>query len=282
MAVKKTFTSGELAKLCGISKQTLIFYDRQGIFKPKNVNLQNGYRYYTADQLETLDSILILKEIGFSLRQIREIIAERELESVIELLKKQRISIEERIHRDIITAERLDRKIKTIERLQKSEKNSDVELIDIAEDEYLAARRVASPGDLWQVDVAFKKLFKAARENDWGHFYQLGVMVNMQKLKSGIYTQADFAVMPLRKGFENENTCGHSSAICTVKPSGRYICCLHKGDYDSIGITYKKMMSYADENGIKCGEYAYEYCVMDNLTSSDNSEYMTVIHIQAL
>ena len=39
------FTVGELAKLGGLSKQTLIFYDREGVFRPSYVDPANGYRY---------------------------------------------------------------------------------------------------------------------------------------------------------------------------------------------------------------------------------------------
>ena len=49
------FTVGEMAKLSNISKQTLIFYDRKGVFSPNYVDPDNGYRYYSADQLELLD-----------------------------------------------------------------------------------------------------------------------------------------------------------------------------------------------------------------------------------
>lgn len=35
------FSTGEFAKLCGVSKQTLLYYDRVGIFKPERI-LENG------------------------------------------------------------------------------------------------------------------------------------------------------------------------------------------------------------------------------------------------
>ena len=41
------FTVGELAKLHNLSKQTLIFYDKIGLFKPKIIDSNNNYRYYT-------------------------------------------------------------------------------------------------------------------------------------------------------------------------------------------------------------------------------------------
>ena len=69
--MKPRFTTGELARLNGISKQTLIFYDRAGVFSPNEKDPRNGYRYYGADQLEVLDPSLILKDMGLSLQEIR-------------------------------------------------------------------------------------------------------------------------------------------------------------------------------------------------------------------
>src|SRR5699024_11456334 len=60
---------GEVAKYQNISKQTLIFYDKVGLFRPAWVDPENGYRYYSASQLDYLDTILIMKQIGFSDRK---------------------------------------------------------------------------------------------------------------------------------------------------------------------------------------------------------------------
>ena len=53
------FSIGEVAKYQNISKQTLIFYDKAGVFRPAWVDPANGYRYYSASQLDYLDTILI-------------------------------------------------------------------------------------------------------------------------------------------------------------------------------------------------------------------------------
>ena len=66
------FSIGELSKLQNISRQTLIFYDKIGLFTPAYINPENGYRYYNANQLDYLDTICIMKKIGFSLEEIKE------------------------------------------------------------------------------------------------------------------------------------------------------------------------------------------------------------------
>ena len=55
MDKKNLFTIGELADYQNISRQTLIFYDKTGLFKPACVDPKNGYRYYSAGQLDDLN-----------------------------------------------------------------------------------------------------------------------------------------------------------------------------------------------------------------------------------
>ena len=62
--MKDLFSIGELAKYQKISKQTLIFYDKIGLFRPAWVDPDNGYRYYSAAQLDELDAILIMQVLS--------------------------------------------------------------------------------------------------------------------------------------------------------------------------------------------------------------------------
>ncbi|WP_254214025.1 MerR family transcriptional regulator [Clostridioides difficile] len=67
---KQYFTTGEFAKLCGISKHTLIFYVKLGIFFPEFID-KNIYRSYSVFQYDTLDILQSLREIGMSLEEIK-------------------------------------------------------------------------------------------------------------------------------------------------------------------------------------------------------------------
>ena len=49
------FTIGEISKLSRISLKTLRYYDEIGLLKPKYVNQENNYRYYSIEQLTTID-----------------------------------------------------------------------------------------------------------------------------------------------------------------------------------------------------------------------------------
>lgn len=64
------YTSGEFAKMAHITIRTIRYYDKQNILKPSYVN-ESGARFYTDEDFARLQQILLLKYLGFSLEDIR-------------------------------------------------------------------------------------------------------------------------------------------------------------------------------------------------------------------
>lgn len=64
---------GQLAKEAGISIRTLRYYDEMGILTPSFVS-DAGYRYYNEDDIMKLHHITTLKQLGFTLGQIRNVL----------------------------------------------------------------------------------------------------------------------------------------------------------------------------------------------------------------
>lgn len=62
-------TVGQAAALSGVSVRTLRYYDQIGLLKPQQVG-ENGYRYYTQENLQTLQQILFFRELEFPLKEI--------------------------------------------------------------------------------------------------------------------------------------------------------------------------------------------------------------------
>ena len=65
------YSSGEFARMAHITKKTIRYYDEHNILKPSLVN-ENGARFYTDEDFARLQQILLLKSLGFSLDDIRE------------------------------------------------------------------------------------------------------------------------------------------------------------------------------------------------------------------
>lgn len=76
MAEKKPLTIGELAKKAGVNVQTVRFYERQGVLGPIS-RKESGYRLYNEDSLKRLSFIRHAKELGFSLKEINELLCLR-------------------------------------------------------------------------------------------------------------------------------------------------------------------------------------------------------------
>ena len=66
---------GEVAELAHVSVRTLHHYDRIGLLRPSG-RTEAGYRLYTARDLERLQTVLLYKELGFGLGEIRDLLAE--------------------------------------------------------------------------------------------------------------------------------------------------------------------------------------------------------------
>jgi DNA-binding transcriptional MerR regulator len=83
---------GDLARLTHISVRMLRHYDEIDLFKPALIR-ENTYREYSISQLPVLNRILALKDLGFSLEQIRSLVQEgfaaQRLRDLLELWRNE-------------------------------------------------------------------------------------------------------------------------------------------------------------------------------------------------
>ena len=82
------YTTGELAKLCGVTVRTVQYYDTRGILSPSELS-EGGRRLYTDDDLRQLRIICFLRDMGLPIDAIGQLLAEKEPGRVIQLLLEQ-------------------------------------------------------------------------------------------------------------------------------------------------------------------------------------------------
>jgi DNA-binding transcriptional MerR regulator len=91
-------TIGAFSRMSHVSIKALRFYDQIGLLRPTHVDAESGYRYYAASLLPRLNRILFLKELGFSLDEIRLLLnGHLSPASVCRMLRQQLKGSEERI-----------------------------------------------------------------------------------------------------------------------------------------------------------------------------------------
>lgn len=103
--MKDKMTSGEIAKRAGVSQKAVRLYDEKGLLKPSEYSNGN-YRLYDNEALLVLEKIIALKQIGFSLEEIRDNLVGSQdtdilatLQSQIDMMEAKRYELERAITR---------------------------------------------------------------------------------------------------------------------------------------------------------------------------------------
>ncbi len=120
MIILNSFLSiGELAKLRNINVQSLRYYEKLGILIPAYINPENGYRYYSLEQIMILDTVILCIDLGIPLKDLKNYVnAEGELEFE-RLLKDGKKLAKEKIRKIESSIDSIDRTLQHI-KAQKS------------------------------------------------------------------------------------------------------------------------------------------------------------------
>lgn len=123
------YTTGEIAKLCGVSVRTVQYYDSRNILVPSELS-EGGRRLYSEDDLKRMRIICFLREAGVPINSIGELFTEEHPEKVISILLDQQ---EQTLREELEEQQKKLSIVETIKRELKEVKNFSVESIgDIA------------------------------------------------------------------------------------------------------------------------------------------------------
>lgn len=99
---------GELSKICNVSIQTLRYYDKTGVLVADFVDESSGYRYYSPEKISTYQQIAHLKELGFSLSEIKVFLESKHDKRLVLYARKKR-KLQEKIILLQDTIKRIDK-----------------------------------------------------------------------------------------------------------------------------------------------------------------------------
>jgi len=107
---------GDFSKLSYVSIKTLRYYDEMGLLKPISIDCETGYRYYAVSQLSRLNRILALKDLGFSLQQIGQVLNEGiSPEQLRGMLRLKRAELQQQIAGEQERLGRIEARLNTID-----------------------------------------------------------------------------------------------------------------------------------------------------------------------
>jgi DNA-binding transcriptional MerR regulator len=233
------FSIGEFSKITSMSIKTLRLYHDKKILIPAEVDEFTGYRYYGENNYETAKTIKILKEFDFSLAEIKDVLDECSDESdILTQLEEKLKQIENEIHR----YKEISGSIRSIINYEKENKMKPEENFEIEEKKVetvlIAGHRMK--GKYQDCGIGFKMLYKSIGRNANGKAMML--------YYDGEYKEddADFEpCIPVRKGNDAEGI-----SVRELK-GGNCVSLIHKGSYENLSDSYKKIFGYANKKGYK-------------------------------
>ncbi len=266
MNKKMYFSTGEFAKLAGVSKHTLFYYDEIGLFSPEIKNKDNGYRYYSAAQLEVLDVIYTLREMDMTLEEIQIYMKNRTPKEFLELFQYEERIISERIKRLRATKSWISKKSRWIE----ENLYKDFHEITICQEpeRYLIEARVEENDDrAWAKEIG--KLWDYCMEHSIKSPYPIGYRQEKEDIERGIFDNYHVFYQML-------DTKPKKVEYIT-RPAGCYLRAYHKGSWKNIGETYSRILCYAQKHTLVLDKYFYEDGVLDSLTVQEEKDYVCKI-----
>ncbi len=237
------FKIGDFSKVAQVSVKTLRHYGRLGLLKPAWIDRFTGYRYYTADQLPRLNRILALKELGFSLAQIRRIL--RDDLSAAELRGMMRLrhaELERQVQTEQARLARVEARLKQIER-EGALPAYEVVLKKVP------AQRVVGIRDVIPVYGDVGRLFGELR----AYLKGMNVPLELTSPTMAIYYDGEHR----ERGIEVEaaapiarRIAGTSRVTVHELPAvDSMACVVHQGSYEELPQAYNVLMGWAEVSG---------------------------------
>lgn len=267
----KGFTTGEFARLCGVSKHTLFHYDEIGIFSPA-LRGENGYRYYAPVQIEVFNVIAALKELGMPLAEIRSYLDRRSPEELLVLLEREQAALTQKLTR-LGHIRRLIGRRAELTRRAMAVVPGRVEMEDQPERWYVTTPAAGITDQEKYVHVMARHL-EYCDAHGVDSPYALGALMPTDAARRGdwdgytiCYTQVD---RPL-KGVE-----------LFTAPAGRYLTYCHAGSFDTIREGYARLLSHADENRLELGPWVLEDVLLDELCCKGYDQYLLKLSVSVM
>lgn len=276
LKMNKTYlTTGEFAKICNINKKTLFFYAEQGIFKP-NIIGDNGYHYYSYDQLYIFYIIRALKDIGLSIKEIKNYIDNRSPEALIDFLSEHQKSLKEEIRHKQRLSLLIKNKIQLINRASAITLD-EIRLERLPASKLLLSESIHNIQDETEQHHIIQRHINYCLQNDLNVGFQVGGMVSKDdilSLSTDNYSYC-FTKTPL-----SVSKIAPEYARPYIQPAGLYAIGHFRGNYSYYHSAYEKLKEFLDKNNCTIADYSYEEPLIDEISTSDEENHITRIAIK--
>lgn len=265
-------TIGEFSNICRVSAKTLRYYAEIGLILPDEVNPENGYRYYSINQLEKMLLINRLKDYCFTLEEIKSIFElEEQMDEVLFTAlnkKKKEIAVKARRLED--TLHQIDKDISNLrsgKSIMSYMESIDVQLVEIPMMYLLSIRKNVLEYEFSEeYGTCFGKLFREMEEKKLTAAAPPMVLFHGDEYTPfGLDTEFAIPVKEYATG-----TRDFCPGLCLKT--------IVQGSYLQLSSVYAKQIEWAEREGYENSNALYEVYVTGPTEVSKESELVTEVY----
>lgn len=265
--MKDYYKIGEISKIYGIGRDSLMYYEDIGILKP--FRDKNGYRMYKLSDIWRLNLIKELRSLNFPMKKIKEYLDDRNIESTKEILNKEIILIDEKIEELLSYKQNIMKRLDTINDELRNLKLYEIDLV------YINKRKALELNANITKDEEFDFLIQKLQKDYENRFTilgnnNIGSSFCLDKIKQGIYNEFKSVFCFLDDEEEIYNI---------IFNEGYYLTLTYKGEYKNNKHYINKMFKYIEEKGYKIISDPIEIYKIDIHETEDINEFITEIQI---
>jgi DNA-binding transcriptional MerR regulator/effector-binding domain-containing protein len=257
---------GEFSKMAKMSVKTLRYYDEIGLLKPNKVDGWNRYRYYSTEQLGTIQTIFLYRDAGLSIDETKQMLLGHDIKGLLESRRDELTTERERISTELSNLERI------IMNEKKNEHNAIVKDIPGCV-VYCGKGKIANFQEMTKFILGTAEECLEANPGLECDPSDYCFVTYLDKEFKDREISIEYSQAVKRTGIETENITFKKLEPVTA------ICVMHKGSYDKLGNAYSCALEFIEENEYQMCENPRE-CYIAGCWNRDNeSDYLTEIQI---
>jgi DNA-binding transcriptional MerR regulator len=265
------YTIGEAGKICNISGKTLRYYEKIGLISPDMIG-ENDYRYYSRETLLTIPVIKYYKQMGFTLREMRDLVNGSPYKK-IEQNFREKLSALERERQSLLDQEAMLK-----------------DWYDLIVEGSVVMESGASEPCLKYFEPARYCMFEQPYNPDYRD-----AIINIE-FTNFLEQIENEVVGPVIRSFNSfrEKMAGECKFMRILQQTiracpedvsvnyrgGMMLACYHIGAHERLNETYEKMIRWADEHGCNCSGGAHERYIVDYWTTNEESHFVTEVALE--
>ncbi len=263
---------GEFSNICKVSAKTLRYYAEIGLISPEETSPENGYRYYSIEQLEPMLFINRLKSYDFSLEEIKTILRSEEPqdEKICAALIRKKKEIEKQALETEKTLVRLNDDISNLKQgksIMSYLENYDVQPAEVPKMCILSIRKTVPEHELpEEYGDCFRKLFEKIADGRLTVLAPPMVLFHSAEFSS-FGLDIEFAV-PIKEYVTGTRDFNPGLCLKTV---------VH-GSYSDLSPVYTKQLEWAEKEGYEGANALFEVYVTDPSQVINESDLITEVY----